>query len=293
MVKNLVSVIVTCYNQENFIIRTLESVSKQSYTHWECIVVDDESSDQSHKIIKEYIAKNEKFKLIRHKNKGLARSRNEGFKQANGEYINFLDGDDTFLPDKLKKQVEAFGKNKKAKICICDHQFYYENKKTFTYYQFDKIKPKPLEQLIYNWNNGMSFPPMAPMYKREIWSEHEVPFQEDYKHWCEDWVFNVLLALKGYEYVILEDVLCNYHMHSTNFTSDKKRLITAAIHAAIYLHPKLPEKYQSGFIEKTVDNLLELYIKDETPKILMSSKNWRVANALSKPFLDLIKKINS
>ena len=291
MIKGLVSVIVTCYNQEHCIIRTLESVANQTYTNLECIVVDDESSDKSNQVIKKYIQKDNRFKLIRHANKGLARSRNAGFRIALGEYIQFLDGDDTLLPEKLKLQEEALFKNQGAKVCICKSRFFIEGNNTYKYHDFEKLSSQPLEQLIYKWNMGVSFTPHSPIYKREIWDIDELPFQEDYHYWCEDWVFNVLLAMKGFKYVILDEVLCNYHMHEENFTSNKTDLIAAAIHAAKYLHPKLPNKYKKDFIEHTITNLLEMYRETEKVKILQESKNWRIANAISKPFINFLKRV--
>lgn len=288
MLKNLVSIIVTCYNQEDYIVRALESVKTQTYSHWECIVVDDESGDKSPEIIKTYIANDSRFRLIQHSNKGLAGSRNAGFKVAQGEFIQFLDGDDTFLPEKTAKQLDAFKANPNAMICICNHRFYYEKTQTYRYYKFEKIKSNPLEQMIYIWKSGISIQPIAPMYKRNIWSQDEIPFPEDYTHWCEDWVFNVLLALKGHQYIVLEDILCTYHMHEENFTADKTDLVAAAVHAAMYLHPKLPDKYQDDFIEKNVEGLLKMYLENERPKVLNASKNWRIANAISKPVIKLL-----
>ena len=62
----MVSVIVTCYNQEHCITHALDSLRNQTYTNWECIVVDDESSNKSNQVIKKYIQKDNRFKLIRH-----------------------------------------------------------------------------------------------------------------------------------------------------------------------------------------------------------------------------------
>jgi glycosyltransferase involved in cell wall biosynthesis len=289
MREGLVSVIVTCYNQEHCIVRTLENVAQQTYSDFECIVVDDESTDNSNQIVKAFIKNDSRFKIIRQTNKGLAGSRNTGFRHAQGEYIQFLDGDDTLHPDKFRIQIEAFSKNKKAMICLCNYCFFIESTKSYKYHKFEKLEPQPLEQLIYKWNAGVSFTQHAPLYKRAIWAEDEVPYQEDYHYWCEDWVFNVLLAMRGHEYIILDEVLCNYHMHDENYTADKKALITSAIHAAMYLHPKLPMKYQTDFIERTVDNLLKMYKESEKIKILRASGNWRLGNALTSPLVEIIK----
>lgn len=291
MIKGLVSVIVTCYNQEHCIIRTLENVAQQTYSIWECIVVDDESTDNSNQIVKEFIKNDPRFKIIRQTNKGLAGSRNTGFRHAQGEYIQFLDGDDTLHPEKFILQLDAFSKNEKAMVCLSKYRFFVESTKRYKYHEFEKLEPQPLEQLLYKWNAGVSYTQHAPLYKRAIWDKEEVPYQEDYQYWCEDWVFNVLLALRGHEYIMLDEVLCNYHMHDENYTSDKKALITDAIHAAMYLHPKLPEQYQSDFIERTVDNLLTMYQESEKIKILRASGNWRIGNLITGPFFWIKKKL--
>lgn len=293
MIKGLVSVIVTCYNQQHCIVKTLESVFYQTYKNWECIIIDDESSDDSNQIIRQFIGNDNRFKLIRHKNMGLAGSRNAGFRDSQGEYIQFLDGDDTLLPDKLNIQVRALSEGENFMVCICKHRFFIESSNTFKYHEFDELNTYPLEQIIYKWNMGVSFTPHSPLYKRKIWNIDEVPFQQDYKYWCEDWVFNVLLALRGHDYIILDEVLCNYHMHDDNFTSDKRALITAAIHAAMYLHPKLPEKYKNDFIENTVGNLLNMYRESEKNKILRASGNWRLGNALTRPVFKMLDYVRN
>tara|TARA_B110000902_G_scaffold41192_1_gene44474 strand:- start:809 stop:1663 length:855 start_codon:yes stop_codon:yes gene_type:complete len=282
---------VTCYNQEHCIIKTLESVSQQTYTNWECIIVDDGSTDESAEVIKAFIKGDVRFTYVYQDNQGVSAARNTGFKMATGTYINFLDGDDTFLPQKLERQVEVFSQNPEISICICHHQFCVENEKKYSYFQFDNIQPKPLEQILYKWHNGIAIPLHSPLYKRSIWNKDELPFPEDYIYRCEDWVFNVLVALKDKNYYMLDKVLCNYHIADANFTNNTKSLATAAIKAAMYLKPKLPEQYQEDFIDTTIDNNLNMYLESEKINILQQSANWRIANAISKPFISFLKRV--
>ncbi len=286
-----VSIIVTCYNQEKYIAKTLKSVLDQSYNNWECIIVDDGSTDFSHKIISSFIKDDNRFVLLKQPNTGVTKARNSGFDVAKGEFIQFLDGDDTLLKDKLKTQLAAFASHPNAAICICDHQFYLENSQTYTYFKFERLEKKPLKQLLYGWHNGVAFPPHAPLYKRSLWLDGELPFPEDYKYRCEDWVFNVLVALKDQNYIILEDVLCNYHMSSNNYTSNTKNLATAAIKAAIYLNPIIPKQYQTDFIDTTISNSLDLYLESQKIRFLNTSGNWRLGNFVTKPFFDLKKGV--
>ena len=291
MKQPLVSILVTCYNQEHCIIKTLESVSQQTYTNWECIIVDDGSTDESAEVIKAFIKGDVRFTYVYQDNQGVSAARNTGFKMATGTYINFLDGDDTFLPQKLERQVEVFSQNPEISICICHHQFCVENEKKYSYFQFDNIQPKPLEQILYKWHNGIAIPLHSPLYKRSIWNKDELPFPEDYIYRCEDWVFNVLVALKDKNYYMLDKVLCNYHIADANFTNNTKSLATAAIKAAMYLKPKLPEQYQEDFIDTTIDNNLNMYLESEKINILQQSANWRIANAISKPFISFLKRV--
>lgn len=283
----LVSIIITCYNQGNRILNTLKSVKDQTYTNWECIVIDDGSTDKSSEIIKEISKVDGRFIFIHQENRGVSIARNNGFTVAKGEYIQFLDGDDTIFPIKLESQIDVFSNNPQASICISDHQLFIENENVYKYYKFEKLNKDPLEQLLYKWHDGIAFPLHAPLYKKSVWFADELPFPIDYTYRCEDWVFNVLIALKGKNYIILDEVLCNYHMYSDNYTSNIKGLATAAIRAAIYLNPKIPAQYQSNFIDTTIQTSLNMYLESEKINILNNSFNWRIANAITKPIFKI------
>jgi glycosyltransferase involved in cell wall biosynthesis len=104
-----VSVIIPTYNAQEYLSETLDSVLSQTYSHFEVIVVDDGSKDQTISIVEEYRMKYpEKVKLIQKENGGPASARNVGIKAAVGEYIAFIDADDLWLPEKLEKQVRYF-----------------------------------------------------------------------------------------------------------------------------------------------------------------------------------------
>jgi glycosyltransferase involved in cell wall biosynthesis len=92
-----ISIIVINYNYENYLREALESVRVQTFKDFECIVIDDASTDDSVKVIQEYCDKDNRFQLIQHKeNKGPSAARNTGINAAKGEYIMFLDSDDAY-----------------------------------------------------------------------------------------------------------------------------------------------------------------------------------------------------
>ena len=111
----LVSVVVPVYNTQGFVQACIDSVINQSYTNWELILVDDQSTDNSFKICQEAADIDPRIKAIRQdKNAGALEARNRGIKEANGKFICFLDSDDTFEPVKIEIQLAFMLKEKHA-----------------------------------------------------------------------------------------------------------------------------------------------------------------------------------
>ena len=100
----LVSVIIPTRNRVEMLCRAVNSVLSQTFDNLECIVVDDESHDNTEKVINSF--EDDRLKYFRHeKNKGASAARNTGIRQSQGEFIAFLDDDDEWLDEKLEKQV--------------------------------------------------------------------------------------------------------------------------------------------------------------------------------------------
>jgi glycosyltransferase involved in cell wall biosynthesis len=105
----LVSVLIPCYNAAPFILETLDSVIAQTFTNWECIVVDDHSSDNSVEIIQTCCEKYpDKIKLYINPRKGACAARNVAFEKSKGDFIQYLDADDLLAPNKIEKQMQLF-----------------------------------------------------------------------------------------------------------------------------------------------------------------------------------------
>lgn len=109
----LVSIIIPCYNYGWSLPETLDSLLAQTYTNWECIVVDDGSSDNSKEVVDYYASRDTRFTYVYQTNKGMSAARNHGVRLSKGEYFQFLDADDLLVPTKLDVQVE-FLRNKPA-----------------------------------------------------------------------------------------------------------------------------------------------------------------------------------
>lgn len=111
---DLVSIITPSYNSE-YILETYESILNQTYSHWEWVITDDNSSNEFKAILDSLESKDSRVKVFYSDiNQGAGAARNNSIKNANGRYIAFLDSDDLWLPNKLEKQIIFMQKNNLA-----------------------------------------------------------------------------------------------------------------------------------------------------------------------------------
>lgn len=125
----LVSAIIIFRNEERFIQEAINSVFSQTYDHWELLLVDDGSSDQSSELAQRYAAQYpEKVRYLEHpghENRGMSASRNLGVRSARGKYLSYLDGDDVWLPKKLKEQVAILEMHSEADMVCAPLQMWF------------------------------------------------------------------------------------------------------------------------------------------------------------------------
>jgi glycosyltransferase involved in cell wall biosynthesis len=113
--ESLISVIIPTYNRAHLINRAIRSVLNQTYPHFELIVVDDGSTDNTEEVVKGF--QDSRIVYLRHDtNRGGSAARNTGIKAARGEYIAFQDSDDEWMPTKLEKQIELFKQDEKGDL---------------------------------------------------------------------------------------------------------------------------------------------------------------------------------
>lgn len=108
---DLVSIITPSYNTAEYIAETIKSVQAQTYGNWEMIIVDDCSTDNTDKIVGEYLSDARIRYLKNEKNSGAAISRNYALREAKGKWIAFLDSDDLWMPEKIEKQLSFMKTN--------------------------------------------------------------------------------------------------------------------------------------------------------------------------------------
>lgn len=152
------SIIIPCYNIEKYISKTLESVFNQTFKDFEIILINDGSKDNTREILDDYSKKYKRIRAIHKENEGVSEARNIGIRNATGEYIYFLDGDDLIENTLLERANEVF-KNNKIEIFSFGFNMVYEDGKIKRRYSEERynnqiINSKKFLSLFFNKKIG-------------------------------------------------------------------------------------------------------------------------------------------
>ena len=101
-----VSVIIPCYNQGRFLGEAVDSVIAQTHGAWECLIINDGSTDNTAEIAASYAGRDGRIRDLYQHRPGLGSARNRGLAESRGEYVQFLDADDILLPEKIERQLK-------------------------------------------------------------------------------------------------------------------------------------------------------------------------------------------
>ena len=136
--KPLVSIIIPTYNRANLIGETLESIVAQTYTNWECIIVDDGSTDATASVVENYTSKDSRFTYLKrpdNRAKGGNAARNYGFEVSSGDLIQWFDSDDLMVKDKLEQKVKLF-ERPDVDFVVSKTKYFNKENKSFKNYEF-------------------------------------------------------------------------------------------------------------------------------------------------------------
>ena len=118
-----VSIVLPTYNRAHSISRSIESILQQTYPHWELLVIDDGSADNTEEIVADIAMSDSRVHYYRQpQNRGVAAARNEGIRQAQYKYIAFQDSDDIWQDDKLEKQMRVFDDQPQVGMVYCAYE---------------------------------------------------------------------------------------------------------------------------------------------------------------------------
>ena len=219
---NLVSVIIPCYNAEQWLNQAIDSLLSQTYPQIEIIVIDDGSSDRSLEIVKSY---GNRVIWRTQENQGANTARNLGFSLVSGEYIQYLDADDYLFPDKISQQVECLQLTG-ADFVYSDWRYQHHLADGGVYLDEIRVcgdKSDFLESLLSNdrWSNLAPILFTRSIVEKVSWDETLTAAQD------RDFLFSVMLA--GAKCIYLPGCNSIYRLHpgETVSTKSKTRWFTA------------------------------------------------------------------
>lgn len=268
----LISVIVPCYNQAQYLDECLQSVLDQTYENWECIIVNDGSPDNTEDIAQKWIEKDDRFQYYKKENGGVASARNFGIQKAKGEWILPLDGDDKL--GNLYLELASAKFSEKPDIIYCKAQFFGIVNDTFN--------PRP-----YTYSNlllGNCFF-VSILFRKEAWI-NTGGFDSNLIYGYEDWEFWIHI-LNEKSLVIQLDYIGFYYRRQKTSRDMVVLEDTAKLNTSYnYIFKKHLDKYLSS--ETNIILCLKESSKIDQLDQLVTKIN---KNSLTKLLYKVIKKL--
>lgn len=200
--KPLVSIVIPCYNQGCFLGETIDSVLTQTYDNWECIIVNDGSSDNTEEVAETYGKKDSRIKYIHQTNKGLSAARNTGVLASQGKYILPLDSDDKIGNTYLEKAVKVLEENDNIEIVYCRAEMFGKKKGIW------KLSEYSIENIL-----GENCIFCTAFYRRRSF-DNVGGYKTNMKYGFEDWDFWLSIIEHNENLIVhrLDDILFYYRI---------------------------------------------------------------------------------
>lgn len=206
----LVSIIIPTYNRAYLISATLDSILAQTYKNWECIIIDDSSTDNTAAVLQKFLDSDSRFQYYKrpdNKKKGPNSCRNFGFEKSKGEFINWFDSDDILFEDSIALRIANFNDTLDAVVAKCEI--------------FDSSTGlKISENTILSTGNtlkdyfigNMTFYVSGPVWRRSFLEKQQELFDEGIRY-LDDWDFNLRMIYQNPNIKFLDLPVFKYRYH--------------------------------------------------------------------------------
>lgn len=206
----MISIIIPVYNAESALEHCLQSVLKQTYSDWECILIDDGSSDSSGHICDSYASYDSRFRVIHKQNGGVSVARNTGLGAIRGEWITFSDSDDELTPNALADFDEAIKKYPDVEVIRGGHTTITSSGNHGEHAVSDWIETKDHAQALKiaedNFYSGFMW---STCFKRDILVGERFPNDIT---WCEDHIFTYRCMQRAKSVVFVPSIVYIYYL---------------------------------------------------------------------------------
>lgn len=286
----LISIIIPAYNSASYLPDTIISIQNQSYTHWECLIIDDGSTDNTKEIITCFLSADKRINYYYQENQGLSAARNYGITKAEGVFIQLLDSDDILFPEKLLKMILQYEvHNNQNVILFSDFEFtlhsdpYIKDHSIRKLYKdITQLGSIDFRKLYWGWDLNFVIPTHAFLFPSSILKNTKYNISLKSK---EDWDLYLSILRDGTLLFHPVDYLgCGYRLRENSMSQNYTKMLQYTI---VVLHKWKPHYFM--YIIKLSFYFIQLYIK----KIKGIDINYReVINtykSISKtPYIDLL-----
>jgi glycosyltransferase involved in cell wall biosynthesis len=293
----LISIIIPCYNQGKYLTIAVKSIISQTYSNWECIIMDDGSTDDTFQIARELYNHNSRVKYYHKTNGGLSNARNEGIRKAKGEFIQFLDADDFLEKDKLQISLNNIIKDPLCKLVISNFVRCTEDDaiRTPPYCDLSAIDFN-FESILLNWDKTFTIPIHCALFKSELFENYlfkeDIGAKEDWLMWLHIFSASPIVAFINLPLVV-------YREHDKSMSYNKLLMYENTARVFTYVMNIIDEKYKQLFFDK-----VNTYWQNETlflqshisnhqnnEKKMYQSLQYRLGKYLLLPFSYLNNKV--
>ena len=247
----LISVIIPCYNQACFLPEGLGSILAQNYSNWECIIINDGSTDNTDEVANAWLQKDKRLKYINKENGGRSSARIAGLTEAKGEFIQFLDADDIIAREKFDKQLQIFQQKPVTDVVYSDFLFFSENKpEGFKENRIVKIPGDPLNAFLFKWGKKFIIPIHCALFRSSIIKEKDLHLELEAR---EDWLLWISLAMSNVKFHYIDEELAFYRKHGASTIHNEKVMIENTVKSLFLVYEVLPinkkERFRNEYAE--------------------------------------------
>jgi glycosyltransferase involved in cell wall biosynthesis len=227
--KSRVSVVIPCYNHARFLSDAVESVAIQTLPCVEVIIVNDGSTDNTSEVVRNLKSRyaNMDIKIVEQTNRGLVNSRNNGIKNASGEYIFVLDADDKIHPEALKKMALVLNQNKRVGL-VYSYVRYFG--------MMNDIRKLPKFDIKRHLKRNITVGNC--MFRTKAWDEVG-GYNPNMKYGYEDWDFTLSLHENGWKFYLIEEALFYYRKSGLSMIDRASHYRNFLRSQVVLNHPKL------------------------------------------------------
>ena len=289
-IQPLISVVIPTHNRAQLITQTIASVRAQSYQHWEILVVDDCSNDNTTEVVEAIAAVEHRLKYYRHQtNQGGSTARNTGIAHANGDYIAFLDSDDEWLPHKLELQLQTIQQNAQNRDRVVSYTQFQKSESVFYQPAILPRRGKYNQESLadYLWLKGGETLTSTLLVSRSLAVAR--PWQST---WCkhEDWDFILGLESQAAEFIFIPQVLTIWHNEPRSDRVSRRSNYQISLDWIEAHREQISESAYQGFLLKEVAPKLLLFKDTKTAGIKLLFKGLKAGIIPWYYFLFLVAK---